>query len=496
MAVKQGIRPHHRLAKILIIGAGMAGLAAGSLAATAGHQVVLLEQNWQTGGCSTGYWRKGFVFESGATTLTGLDPGQPLHWLCQQTGIGLPAIPLPLPMQVHLGDGTLINRYAALQPFIEECERVFGPTGQRAFWTQAYAVARQVWATSLQQRRFPPQRFSDWVAMAASARLPQLKLLPKALSSTHDLLAHFGLHKNAAFMQFIDQQLLITAQNSAKEVNVLFGCTALCYTLFSNHYLPGGMHSLAQAFEQHIKYHGGQVLTRQRVKAVTQTGKGPYIVATDKESFEAPIVVFAIPLNNVAAIAPDLAAPWQRKILPPEKLWSAWQMGLALKTDRRPECLHHQVHVSTPIPNLGSRSFFLSFSHPDDASRTDAPGHLVASISTHLPLPAQPLTAPPEATEQAVIDLLASRGLINPAEVVYRHSSGAAGWLKWTGRAHGHVGGYPQYTAIKPWQMMGHRLDNRAAYICGDSTYPGQGIPGAALSGIIAWEKMRADHRL
>jgi phytoene dehydrogenase-like protein len=45
--------------------------------------------------------------------------------------------------------------------------------------------------------------------------------------------------------------------------------------------------------------------------------------------------------------------------------------------------------------------------------------------------------------------------------------------------------------------MNGHRLPSTkgktTAYICGDTTYPGQGIPGAALSGIIAAEKIIAD---
>ena len=47
--------------------------------------------------------------------------------------------------------------------------------------------------------------------------------------------------------------------------------------------------------------------------------------------------------------------------------------------------------------------------------------------------------------------------------------------------------------SIKPWKMKDARLDGHRAYICGDSTYPGQGIPGACLSGIIAVEKMKID---
>jgi phytoene dehydrogenase-like protein len=66
-------------------------------------------------------------------------------------------------------------------------------------------------------------------------------------------------------------------------------------------------------------------------------------------------------------------------------------------------------------------------------------------------------------------------------------------WENWIYRKYGFVGGYPQYFNIKPWQMLDARLDGKGAYICGDTTYPGQGIPGAALSGIIAFEKIMRD---
>ena len=55
------------------------------------------------------------------------------------------------------------------------------------------------------------------------------------------------------------------------------------------------------------------------------------------------------------------------------------------------------------------------------------------------------------------------------------------------------MGGYPQYMSVKPWRMIDGRLDGKGAYICGDSTYPGQGIPGACLSGIVGYEKMKVD---
>jgi phytoene dehydrogenase-like protein len=68
-------------------------------------------------------------------------------------------------------------------------------------------------------------------------------------------------------------------------------------------------------------------------------------------------------------------------------------------------------------------------------------------------------------------------------------------WEKWSGRKWGFVGGYPQYLHIRPWELPEARLDKKGAYMVGDTVYPGQGIPGTVLSGIIAVEKLLADRK-
>lgn len=95
--------------------------------------------------------------------------------------------------------------------------------------------------------------------------------------------------------------------------------------------------------------------------------------------------------------------------------------------------------------------------------------------------------------ERAVLDELIKRDFIKESNVKYYHSSSPKSWAKWTGRKWGFVGGYPQFMNIKPWQMLDSRLDGHKAYQVGDTVYPGQGIPGVALSGIIAVEKMKTD---
>jgi phytoene dehydrogenase-like protein len=101
-----------------IIGSGMGSLTAAALLAKRGLKVHIAEQNYLPGGCTSSYWRKGFIFETGATTIVGLDDSMPLKYVLDQIEISIPMRRLALPMQVHLGD-TTINKYENLDEWIE-----------------------------------------------------------------------------------------------------------------------------------------------------------------------------------------------------------------------------------------------------------------------------------------------------------------------------------------------------------------------------------------
>ncbi|MDN4165334.1 FAD-dependent oxidoreductase [Cytophagales bacterium LB-30] len=476
---------------ISVIGTGMGALSAAALLAKRGAKVRLFEQNYLPGGCTSSYWRKGFVFEAGATTLVGLDQGMPLAYLLKQIPVKLDAWPLDIPMQVHLPTGELVTRYRALDQWIAEAERVFGKAGQRAFWEYCYAISQFVWDTSLKQLRFPPETMGDLLATISQAELKQIRFATLAFRNTTWLLKKFGLDTNELFCAFVDQQLLISAQNYRDEVNALFGATALCYTNYGNYYMPGGLINLVNPLLDFIQKMNGELHLRTKVEGVEPKGEG-YTIHTNKGVWESDAVVFGIPLNNVVELMPSLKKSQQSKLLSSDKLYSAFQMGIGFKSSRSFACIHHQLHLMEPLEGFEAESVFVSLNNDMDTARCDKAGTRVMSVSTHIRHP-ETSQLPKQAIEQAIIRLLVSKGFFQEDEVVYYHSSSQHAWEKWTGRKYGFVGGYPQYMNIKPWQMKGARLDGKGAYLCGDTAYPGQGIPGTVLGGIIAFEKMKAD---
>ncbi|REE01257.1 phytoene desaturase family protein [Marinoscillum furvescens] len=473
---------------VIVIGSGMGSLTAAAMLALKGLQPLILEQNWIPGGCTTSYPRKGYTFEAGATTLVGLDDHMPLRYLLDATGIALPSRKLDLPMQVHLTNGQTLSRFQDLDRWIAECDQKFG-VNSSAFWQEAYTMSKFVWQASTRYLHFPPERTTDYLRLLKKMRLNDVANIPAAWTTTEEVLIRHHLN-TPDFRAFIDQQLLITAQNTAEQVNWLFGAAALCYTNYGNYYIDGGLRNLVNPLVEYITSQGGNLQLREPVVQIEDLGD-QYQVTTKNTTYHSKYLVSGIPLNNLLDHCkfPVRYAP---KVMKSEQLYSAFQMGIAYKPHNQLESLHHQIHITNALSGAGSSSIFLSLSHPEDTTRSPDPDTSVASISTHIPNPKHNIISTEE-WEQQLLNELARRDIIRPENIVYQHSSGPRSWHKWTGRAHGFVGGYPQYKHIKPWQMVGARLDLKRAYHCGDTAYPGQGIPGATLSGIIAATKLTND---
>lgn len=483
-----------REVEVAIIGTGMGSLSAAITLNKLGISTALIDQNWQVGGCTTSYWRKGYVFEAGATTLVGLEQDRPLGQVLKGTGIKIPARKLEVPMQVHLPDNSLITRFENIQQWIQEAELRFGKKGQDRFWSKAYRISRFVWKNALRQRYFPPLTIYDYYQALRHVSREQLIHLRYAFYSMQDMMEQMGLSENTAFRDFVDAQLMITAQNTQAEVNQLFGSAALCYTNDPNYYVEGGMRHVVEPMAKYLSKHGHSLSLRNPVKAIHKEKKG-YVLETKKGAVKAQHIISGIPLNNTAELADfNLSKRARRRMMESDQLVSAFQMSLGLHQKVSPAAIHQQVLLEKPLPKIGSESYFVSFGHAADPSRGEEVEGTAVSISAHIRDPAHTRLESTEEIEQAILRDLDDKGIIAREHIAYKDSSTPGAWSKWTGRKYGFVGGYPQYFDIKPWQMVESRIDNGTLYLCGDTAYPGQGIPGACLSGLIAAHKLFADH--
>jgi phytoene dehydrogenase-like protein len=98
--------------RVLVIGAGIAGLAAASYLQRNGFETEVFEMHTQPGGLCTAWKRGGFTFDGCIHWLMGSGPSSNLHWIWKELGAGdLNYIEWDVYMTVRLSDGDTFTVY-------------------------------------------------------------------------------------------------------------------------------------------------------------------------------------------------------------------------------------------------------------------------------------------------------------------------------------------------------------------------------------------------
>jgi phytoene dehydrogenase-like protein len=246
--------------------------------------------------------------------------------------------------------------------------------------------------------------------------------------------------------------------------------------------------------------YGGNVLLRHQVVKIQKNGTIYTIFCKNGTQYQSKFIINGIPPYNFANL---LENNKDKKYLihfhnKNKTYRGAVTMGI-VHNDTFPDdfTLHHQVILKEPIPYCNAHSIFISFSAKDDYERAPK-GKRVLAISIHadnpkewLELNSDEYIKRKEIVESAILTNLEShfpnfkKKLIN-----YSHISTPKSWQDWTLRVDGGVGGIPQSMNRSLLLTQGSRIPDPNIFMCGDAVYPGQGIPGVTLSGILAADKI------
>lgn len=487
----------------IVIGSGMGGMSAAAMLAKNGYKVLILEAAAVPGGCSSSYYRKGFTFESGATTLIGFDENQPLWKLEKETGITIPKVEISPSMSVNI-DGKTITRYKDREKWIEEAGRVFGnPHGQRKFWAEALKVSDIVWKVSLKNPFFPPRSLKDWTRLAITNSPIDAKVLPYALKSVQQIMEKFEVD-TPLFRRFVDEQLMITAQSKSTDTPFLFGAAGLTYTNYSNYYVPGGLLEMIKSIQNFVEQNRGELHTKEAVVKLLKVEDGFRIETKKKNLYKTPIVVSNIPIWNMKDITEDgMQDYFTTQSAEFDTAWGAITLGIAT-TDTYPNnmSLHHQLHLgeNEAIPHTNSESIFVSFSERGDTKRAPKSTRTL-NVSCH----ADPelwfslkddYDTAKEKVESYIVEVLKQKlPGFKESSIKTIHTATPVTWQKWVYRKKGRVGGIPQSMARSLLKWVPNATPFSGLYLVGDTTYPGQGIPGVTLSGLNVYWRIKQNQK-
>lgn len=309
--------------KTLVIGGGGGGIASALLASVRGEDVTLCEAHYALGGCASYFKRGQFVFDAGATTVSGVRPGEPLGDLFDLLG-NSPKLKLADPGIVfHLSDGKIIRYHCDFSLWMDELNRHFPHLDHKPFWEKVFHINQEGW--KVLRNIWHPRN---------------VKLAPYLFVSTDLMLRRFNL-EDPSYLELLNGILLISAQAHATKVPFLVGAMALAYP--ASCFAPvGGMKGLMDFFEQEMKKRSVDLQLKSRVQKIPAN--------------------FDKVFSNVPVYKND------------EGTWGALTLYFGVKSEIHE--LYHQVHVN-------GINYFVSFSIPGDKSRAPE-GFQAVTISTHV----------------------------------------------------------------------------------------------------------------
>ena len=483
--------------KILVVGAGFGGLSAAAELSRRGFDVAIIEAHVYPGGTAGTFYHKGYRFDAGATLAGGFAPGAVMDRIGQHFDIDWEASLTSKAMLVHLKDDSQITRWTDAERWKLERITHFGSDGEQ-FWEWQEASANLLWDFALRLPAWPPQTVIDcyslvkrvyaWMINTSGFSQPR-RTGALFFDAFRQVRAHIP-QTMQKLQQFVDAQLLISAQTTSRYTNALYGSAALDLARQGVAHIPGGMGGMANKLVDVIRDNGGEVHFRQEVLSVWRDQQGRFVASTkQKQEFDADIVIFNLPPWNIAKIMGE-KLPSRLKQLPDASSsgWGAFMVYVGLDAagvdDDLP--LHHQVILDEPLGE--GNSIFLSLSPAWDASRAPA-GKRAITISTHTSL--EPWWQLYECDRSAYderknkyTDRILSgaervmKGVKSSAELVMPGTP--VTFRRFTRRHHGWVGGFPQTSLFR---NRGPLIAN-GLWMVGDSVFPGQSIPAVALAGL------------
>jgi len=483
--------------RIIVIGAGIGGLTTAALLAHEGADVTVLEAHVYPGGCAGTFYHKGYRFDAGATVAGGFQPGGPHEIMGRMLGLEWPIKRAEPAWEIHL-PGRTITRWGEDTHWREERSRALPEL--RRFWGIQERAAQAAWHFASRLPEWPPRSLGDVARLATKIRPELIPSGPLALMSMGQVLDVLGVRDPVA-RTFIDAQLLISAQTTARHANALYGSIAVDLPRVGVYHVRGGIGSIARTLADHLTRSGGNILYRQAVTKIHLQPDHTFRLETNKGiRLEADFVIANLTPWALADLLGDQAPqPVQAEVQHRPSTWGAFTLYLGVPAASLPTHTDHFQIIRRLDQPLGEgNSVFVSLSDADDPTRAPA-GNRAITLSTHTRIaPWWDLRANDPSAYQQRIDTYRDR-LLDAAEQIIpnlRHHAELilpgtpAAFQRFTRRPGGMVGGFALASLFR---VRGPHTGIPGLWLVGDSIFPGQSTAGVTAGALrVAAEVQRA----
>ena len=488
------------MSRVVVIGAGVGGLAAATRLATLGHEVTICEATQEVGGKLglieqdvAGVGR--FAFDTGPSLVT---LPQVFRELFEATG-GWPAdlqlTRLDPTARYRFADGTILDAATDLDAFCRELDAVLGE-GNGEDWRAFTERAARIWEASR-----GPFLESPLDGPAAIARLALRRPRDIAAIAPGRSLRSLGRRylRDPRLRMLLDRYATYTGSDPRRAPAAL---AAVPYVeqAYSGWYVPGGLHRIGAALRDRAVERGAVLrLGAEVVRIEVTAGRAAGVVLADGERLAADVVVAntdAARVYGSLVSAPSAA----RRLARATPSLSGFVLLLAVR-GRTPALAHHNVlfpadydaefdavfgdlarpvidptiYISAPedpaVRPDGCEAWFVLVNAPRHGSGPGAIDWRAPGIAT--------------AYAERLLDLLAERGLAVRDRVVWSQTLSPADLEERTGAVGGAIYGTSSNGASAAFLRPANRSPVPGLFLVGGSSHPGGGLPLVVLSAQI-----------
>ena len=336
-----GSRPHASgPLRVVVVGAGLSGLAAACHLRGAGHEVLVLERDAEVGGRAGTWESEGYRFDTGPVVMTMPELlAEPLRAIGAELADVVPMRRLDPSYRAHFADGTSLDVRADMRDLAAEVARVLSPE-EAARLPGLLEWLERLYDTEIDA--FLDRNYDSPLGLLASPR--------RAL----DLLRLGGLGSldRAISRRLGDERLrrvfsfqALYAGVSPRQARAVLAVIAHMDVVRGVHHPEGGMHAVPRGMAAALLAAGGRVETGVEVTGLQRdrTGAVTGVRLADGGVEHADAVVCTVDLAVAyERFLPELKAPRAARKGHYSPSAVVWHVGL--RTPVPPGTAHHNIH--------------------------------------------------------------------------------------------------------------------------------------------------------